>query len=96
MIRKKFKKTLSSFKGTVLRPGASEKISKYKTKAKHKIFGKPPAKYKIVKKISGWKTDNVKRKGKWKKERKPIFKKVKVLIKHKPEPKRTGRGFVGY
>jgi len=95
-----FKKTISSFNGTMLRPGASKKISakvsKYKTKAKHKVFGKPAPKYKIVKRISGWKKVNVKRKGKWVQEKRPIFKKVKVAIKSKPTPRRTGRGFVGY
>ena len=90
------RKKISSFKGTMLRPSASKKISKYKTKAKHRVFGKPPAKYKIVKRIKGWKKVNVKRKGKWVQEKRPIFKKVKVKIKSKPTPRRSGRGFVGY
>jgi len=80
----------------MLRPSASKKISKYKTKAKHKVFGKPKPTHKIVKRIKGWKTVNVKKKGKWVQEKRPIFKKVKVKIKSKPEPRRTGRGFVGY
>jgi len=94
MIKKQFKKTLSSFKKAVIRKDAGKTI----TKAKHKVFGKPAPTHKIVKRVTGWKTVAVKRKGKWVQEKRPVFgkKKVRVKIKSKKVPRRTGGSFIGF
>ena len=94
--RNQIKKNLLGFSKQILSPGATTQIKSVGTKAKHKVFGKPQPVYKYKKVVKGWKTVNVKKNGKWIQKKKPILKRVKVKIKYKPTPKRTGRSFVGY
>ena len=88
------KKHLSSFKKTILRDDAGKTV----TRIKHKVMGKPPATHRTKRIVKRWKTVAVKRKGKWVQEKRPVFakKRVKVKIKQKQKPRRTGGSFVGF